>query len=164
VAVVIRSTRRREVADADLERLLWESYVGGGFTEPERAATAFAAAAVRARGDVLCAWGDDADAPLGMVIVVHPGSPACRFARAGEAEMQLLATDPAARGAGVGRALVGAAMDRAAVAGAGLMVLWTQTTMDAAQRLYAGAGFRRVPARDFEERGRRFLFFAADLR
>jgi hypothetical protein len=43
------------------------------------------------------------------------------------------------------------------------MLLWTQTSMHAAQRLYSSAGFVREPGRDFHEGDRRFLFFAADL-
>ena len=99
----------------------------------------------------------------GMVIVVPPTSAARRFAGDDEAEMHLLATASACRRMGVGRALVHAAMDHARTAGLSRMLLWTQTSMHAAQRLYASAGFVRVPGRDFSERGRHFLFFAADL-
>ena len=163
MAIVVESTRVRDVPDAALKRLLTQAYVEGGFTTPDRAAAIFAPRAVRARGDVLCAWRAGSDDPAGVVIVVPDTSPARRFAAEGEAEMHLLATSSAARRMGVGRALVDAAMDRARGAGLARMLLWTQTSMDDAQRLYAAAGFARVPGRDFEEGGRRFLFFAADL-
>ena len=163
VAIVVESTRDRDVPDAEMQRLLTQAYVEGGFTAPDRAEEIFAPAAVRARGEVLCAWRADSDDLAGMVIVVPHTSPARRFAGEGEAEMHLLATSSAVRRMGVGRALVDAAMDRARDAGLARMLLWTQTSMDAAQRLYAAAGFARVPGRDFEEGGRRFLFFAADL-
>jgi ribosomal protein S18 acetylase RimI-like enzyme len=163
VDIRIASARDREVPDADLVRLLMQAYVEGGFTAPERAAEIFTPAAVRARGDILCAWPAEPAILAGMVIVVPPSSPARRFAGDGEAEMQLLATDRACRRMGVGRALVDAAMDHARGAGLRRMLLWTQASMDAAQRLYASAGFAREPARDFQERDRRYLFFSADL-
>lgn len=78
--------------------------------------------------------------------------------------MHLLATAPECRRMGIGRALVDAAMDHAGGAGLHRMLLWTQASMQAAQRLYVSAGFARRPARDFREGGRAFLFFAADLR
>jgi len=57
----------------------------------------------------------------------------------------------------------GAAMGHARSAGARRMLPWTQTSMHAAQALSASAGFLPDPARDVEEGGRRFLFFASDL-
>jgi hypothetical protein len=39
------------------------------------------------------------------------------------------------------------------------MILWTQSSMSSAQRLYERSGFERVPERDFERSGRRFLVF-----
>ena len=163
MAVHVAGTQERDVLDGDLQRLLTDAYVEGGFTAPERAAVIFAPQAVRARGEVLCAWVPGIPRPAGMVIVVPYSSPARRFAVEGEAEMQLLATDGGLRRMGVARALVGAAMDHARSAGARRMLLWTQTSMHAAQALYTSAGFLREPARDFEENGRRFLFFASEL-
>lgn len=98
-----------------------------------------------------------------MVIVVGPTSPARQFARASECEMHLLATSPEARRSGIGRALVQAAIDKARSEGFTRMLLWTQSTMLAAQRLYESSGFSRVPSRDFKNSGREFLFFEASL-
>jgi ribosomal protein S18 acetylase RimI-like enzyme len=163
VPIRIESTRDRRVPDQHLQRLLTQAYVEEGFTAPDRAAEIFAPDAVRARGEVLCAWLTGSDSLAGMVIVVPPSSPARQFAGDGEAEMQLLATAPECRRMGIGRALVDAAMERARTAGLRRMLLWTQPSMHAAQRLYASAGFVREPGRDFQEGGRRRLFFAADL-
>lgn len=163
MSVLVEPADVRPVADADVERLLVDAYVGGGFTSPERAAQVFAAAAVRARGTLLCAWLPGVDAPAGMVVVVGAGAPGARLAGDGEAEMHLLATSSAHRRAGVGRALVTAAMAHARAGGASRMVLWTQPAMRPAQALYAAAGFVRVPARDFAEGGRPFLVLVADL-
>jgi ribosomal protein S18 acetylase RimI-like enzyme len=49
---------------------------------------------------------------------------------------------PAARRAGVGRALVAALVDWAADSGASAVELWVTRGNDAAQRLYEGTGFR----------------------
>ncbi|HTI34057.1 MAG TPA: GNAT family N-acetyltransferase [Miltoncostaea sp.] len=163
MSVLVQPADVRPVADAEVERLLVDAYVGGGFTSPERAARVFAADAVRARGDLLCAWLPGVDAPAGMVLVVAGGAPAARLTREGESEMHLLATSPDHRRAGVGRALVAAAMAHAREGGASRMMLWTQPAMHAAQSLYRAAGFVRVPERDFGEEGRTFLVFAAGL-
>jgi GNAT superfamily N-acetyltransferase len=148
------------VSDACLERLLRDAYVGGGFTSPERAAEIFAAPAVRARGEVLCAWIHGAPDPAGVVVLVLPGGPG---ADGGEAQIHLLATSPAHRRAGAGRALVRAAMDGARRAGASRMALWTQATMEAAHALYRAEGFVRRPPRDLVEGERRYLCFTASL-
>jgi ribosomal protein S18 acetylase RimI-like enzyme len=134
-----------EATDEEIERLLRRVYVEGGYTPAEVATAAFAAPAVRARGRLIVVR----DAGLvGMLIVVAPGSPAARLAGPDEAEMHLLAVLPEARGRGVGAALVDAAVAAARETGARRMVLWTQPSMAAAQRLYAAAGFARAPERD----------------
>ncbi len=150
------------VSDPELENLLIESYVGGGFTEPTVAAELFAAGAVRARGSVLLAR-DRSGVLVGTVTLVRGGSAASRLARAGEAELHLLCVRATARGRGIGRQLVQAVLDRAARESARRVVLWTQPAMVAAQRLYEQAGFRRAPARDFSRAGREFLVFERDL-
>lgn len=66
-----------------------------------------------------------------------------------EAEMRALAVSPAARGRGIGRALVAAVTRRAAERGVRRLMLLTQSDMRAAQRLYAEAGFARLPERDW---------------
>ncbi len=68
---------------------------------------------------------------------------------ADEAEIRALAVDPQAQGRGVGRALLRAAAERAVAAGACRLVLCTQPTMLAAQRLYVSEGYRRLPDRDW---------------
>jgi ribosomal protein S18 acetylase RimI-like enzyme len=152
-----------DVGDGEIEALLGRVYVDGGFTEPQLAATVFSAAAVRARGEILLARDRAEGAILGMVIVVPPTSPARLLAEGDEAEMHLLAVAPQHRQGGVGRALVAAAMHTARRDGFTRMLLWTQPSMLAAQRLYAEAGFVRVPERDFRRSGREFLFFEAVL-
>ena len=148
--------------DRDLEELLKLVYVGGGFTEPSLAETLFNGASVRARGTVLVA-SDDADRLLGSVVVVPPGSPACRFATTGEAELHLLCVRPDQQGRGIGSALVSAALEVARENSATRMILWTQPSMTAAQTLYMKHGFVRLPSLDFARGERKFQVFARPI-
>jgi GNAT superfamily N-acetyltransferase len=66
-----------------------------------------------------------------------------------EAEIRALAVVPEARGAGVGKALLAAVIQRAASAGIRHLILLTQADMKAAHHLYEEAGFSRLPARDW---------------
>jgi ribosomal protein S18 acetylase RimI-like enzyme len=67
----------------------------------------------------------------------------------GEAEIRALAVRPEARGAGVGRALLAAVIDRAARLDVQHLLLLTQPEMKAAHHLYDEAGFTRLPERDW---------------
>ena len=121
------------ITDGELEALLRLVYVDGGFTEASIADSAFLSANVRARGDVLVAQ-DAHGIVIGMVVAVPSGSPACRFAKRGEAELHLLCVHPEKCRSGVAAALVEAAITVAREeAGARRMILWTQSSMTAAQ-------------------------------
>jgi ribosomal protein S18 acetylase RimI-like enzyme len=81
-----------------------------------------------------------------------------------EAEIRALAVVPEARGAGLGRTLLAAAMDRAAADGVQRLMLLTQPGMKAAHHLYEEAGFSRVPERDWSpEPGLMLLAYGLDL-
>jgi len=78
-------------------------------------------------------------------------------------ELHLLAVEPDRRNSGIGAALVDAGL-RAAIADSyRQVVLWTQSTMLAAQRLYERAGFVRAPSRDWQRDGRLYLVFERSL-
>jgi ribosomal-protein-alanine N-acetyltransferase len=66
---------------------------------------------------------------------------------ADEAEILTLAVDPGQRRLGVGTALLGAAMIRAAESGAACMFLEVAVTNDAARALYAAHGFTEAGLR-----------------
>lgn len=87
-----------------------------------------------AAAEVLVATADDD--VLGGVTCVPCGGPMADIARPGEAELRMLAVARAARGRGIGEALVRACVDRArATPGCHGIVLSTQRTMRSAHRL-----------------------------
>lgn len=86
--------------------------------------------------------------------------PACQFR---QAELPLLCVHPQTRGHGIGAALVDAAVRAARKGGASRMILWTQSSMTVARRLYEENGFERVPALDFSRGEREFLVFARPI-
>ncbi|WP_137149928.1 helix-turn-helix domain-containing GNAT family N-acetyltransferase [Devosia sp. FKR38] len=62
----------------------------------------------------------------------------------GSAQLRMLYVEPAARGQGVGAALVGQAVSFARQSGYQRMRLWTHANQTSARKLYAGAGFEIV--------------------
>lgn len=75
-------------------------------------------------------------APVGSVMVVKNSEQV--------AQLRLLILDPRARGRGLGKALVDAAIGFARQAGYTSMTLWTQAGLDVARGIYENAGFVKV--------------------
>lgn len=81
---------------------------------------------------------------LGTVSTPFPGERLSDFALPSDMDFRLLATAPAARGRGVGRALVEHCAGLAKSRGASRLVLHTGAEMGLAVRLYEGMGFERL--------------------
>lgn len=84
--------------------------------------------------------------PAGSVMA-RPGGGSITLA---EPEVRLLAVAPAARGRGVGAALMDECVRRARQSGAAALTLHTADIMQAAVRLYGRLGFRRAPELDIQ--------------
>lgn len=107
---------------------------------------------------------DEAGVLLGAVVYAEAGSGFADYAVGQEAEIRMLATAAAARGRGVGEALVRACIERARERGRPAVVLSTKPIMTDAHRLYERIGFARTPERDWEYRpGKGLLTYALAL-
>lgn len=150
----------REATPADypaIAALTAAVYVGEGFSPPT-ADAALRDIETRANATTLLV-AVTTEALVGAVSLVPHGSPFRQVGRPGEVEVRLLAVDPVARGHGTGERLMREILTRARTENASV-VLSTQTTMEAAQRLYARLGFTRQPARDWvQPSGRPMLVY-----
>jgi GNAT superfamily N-acetyltransferase len=92
---------------------------------------------------------------VGSVMLYPPAANAYGelLAGAGAPELRLLAVLPAARGIGVGEALVEECVRRAERMGATELGLHTSDSMQVAMRMYERMGFVRVPDDDFRPPG-----------
>lgn len=146
----MHTIRAAEPADFDaIAELTARVYIDEGFS-PESAESVLRNVAARAAATtLLVAIDEPSGAVAGAVSLVPPGSPFRQIGRDDELEVRLLAVDPALRGHGTGEALVRACLE-AAAREAKAVVLSTQPTMEAAQRLYARLGFERRPERDWQ--------------
>lgn len=124
-------------------------YLGEGLAG-ESYADALADVAARAAEAELLVAVDADGAVVGSVALAWHGSSYAEITCGPEeAAFRMLAVHPAARGRGVGRALVVACLDQAGQAGIRRMVICSASAMRAAHRLYGELGFRRAPERDW---------------
>ncbi|MEV6240885.1 N-acetyltransferase [Lentzea sp. NPDC051838] len=144
----------RPATEADLPAvgaITVEAYrVDGYVGEHDDYATTLADSASRFRdAEILVAVDSVSGEVLGSVTVVHPATPYAEIARPDELEFRMLSVAAAARGRGVGEALVRAVIGRARAEGIGQIVLSSSEKMVAAHRLYERLGFTRLPDRDW---------------
>ena len=150
MAIVIRPPGPAELAPlGDLVLAAYESL--GALEGDDEYVPELRDVARRAREAVVLAAVDDATgALLGCVTYVpDPANPWAEHLREGEATIRMLAVAPTAQGRGVGTALVAACLERARAEGRRAIFLHSLPIMEAAQRIYARFGFRRVPERDW---------------
>jgi len=92
------------------------------------------------------AWVADMDGRVvGSIFLVHGDEPKV-------GKLRLLYVEPESRGLGIGKALVAACIERAHAVGYEKLVLWTNSVLVAARRIYEHAGFTLVeetPHRSF---------------
>jgi GNAT superfamily N-acetyltransferase len=160
--ITVRPARPAEYGD--IGELTFAAYttlgvdVGGYATELRNAAD-------RAERAQLLVAVDEDERILGAVTYVPGLGPYAEFDDADAAGFRMLAVAPAARGRGVGAALVRACVQRARADRRARLVLHTTQWMTAAHRLYAREGFRRAPARDWEpEAGVLLMGYELNLR
>ena len=107
---------------------------------------------------VLVAVAPDGRLLGGATYIPRPGTPFSEVAREDEAEIRMLAVDPAAQGRGVGRALTMACLERARADGLSGAALYTRPDNVGAQRLYQSFGFGRDGERDWEDEAGQWLW------
>ena len=146
-AVRIRAARAEEFDR--IGELRVAAYRADGFlSEASTYAETLRVLGMDGTGEILAAV--DGEHLLGTVMLVtwpHGGEV---LRNPGEGEIRALAVASAARGRGIGRALLAAIMQRAAAREVRELLLLTQPEMRTAQHLYTEAGFRRMPGRDYE--------------
>jgi ribosomal protein S18 acetylase RimI-like enzyme len=130
-------------------RLTADAYVNDGLVDPTNGyVERLVDAASRAReAEVWVAV--EGEQVLGSVTFVVPGSPYREIARDDEGEFRMLGVDPAARGRGVGRALVELCVRRSRELGYAGVRMSTMDRMASAHRVYERLGFTRVPEDDW---------------
>lgn|SRR5450755_449957 len=175
--MVIRDARPDELPAVGELRV--RAYLAGGFLSPDSGyAPRLRALGTNSDGSVLVAidaaeQAAASDAPgggastgriVGTIMLVSWPHTGQVVSDPDEAEIRALAVAPGTQGRGIGRALLGAALERAARRGARSLVLSTQREMRAARRIYEQAGFARLPHRDwFPEPSTKLLVYGVRL-
>jgi len=159
--MVIRDAHQDELAEVGEIRV--SAYLADGFLSPDsRYAPRLRELGSDGAGPVLVATDDGVI--VGTVMLQTWPNGGELLGGPHEAEMRALAVRSEARGRGVGRALVGAVIERAASLGVRHLLLLTQPEMKTAHRLYEEAGFARLPDRDISpEPGVNLRAYGLDL-
>ncbi|MCU1588437.1 MAG: putative acetyltransferase [Frankiales bacterium] len=147
---------------ARIGELTASTYLTEGFADHGYAEHLRDVATRAAHATVLVALVDDE--VVGSLTVATQGGDVAEGHGPGTAVIRMLVTAPAARGRGVGKALVEGAIAAAREDHCEIVRLSTMASMTAAHRLYEGLGFTRTPDRDWEpEPGLELLTYALPL-
>lgn len=144
--VVVRAARPEEFADVG--QLLVAAYGPSGMAAEEPYWEALRDTAARERDAEV--WVAEVDGRVGGTVTwAGHGSGQREIGQDGEAEFRMLGVAPMLQGRGIGRALVDAVVGRARQDGYAALVMCSDSWMVSAHRLYEGAGFVRLPERDW---------------
>jgi ribosomal protein S18 acetylase RimI-like enzyme len=146
-AYEIRRVRAEELPSVG--KLTAAAYIGDGYVGATDGYVATLADTARRARESEVWVAVEGDRVVGSVTFVVPGSPYREIARDDEGEFRMLAVDPAARGHGVGRALVELCLRRSRELGYAGIRMSTMDRMDSAHRVYERLGFTRVPDDDW---------------
>lgn len=150
--IVIRRAREEDLGASG--EVTVEAFVGDGHSAPEDDYVHLLRDTRRRADEAeLLVAVDSADGRvLGCVTFAAGGTEWADIATPQEGEIRMLAVAAAARGRGVGEALVRATVARSQEVGLTGMAFSTRPAMTAAHRIYERIGFRRAPDRDWEPR------------
>lgn len=142
--------RRADEGDlAAVGQVTAEGYLADGFLDVEDDYLEHLRDA-RSRYDAAEVWvAADDTTVLGSTTFCPVGSSFQEVADGNEGEFRMLAVSPAARGRGVGEALVRVCIDRSRELGYDALAMSSMRQMATAHRLYERLGFVRVPERDW---------------
>jgi GNAT superfamily N-acetyltransferase len=147
--VILRPAQPDEYAEVG--ELTLAAYVADGYLDNDADYAADLRGAERraVEAELMVAVDRDSDDLLGTVTYAVSGSPYAEISQPGEAEFRMLAVTPAARGRGIGLALVHWCIEQARAQGHRALVLSSLDRMHTAHRLYERIGFTRMPERDW---------------
>ena len=141
-----------EPADCNaIDQLTARAYAPSGFAADDPYFIEILNAAQRAQ-QALVLVARQNSVPVGTLTCALPGSSWQEIAGADEAELRILAVEPAQQRQGIGSALVRASIEHARRAGCTALVLSSAAWMHAGHRLYERLGFRHTPERDWQPR------------
>jgi len=141
-----------EPADCNaIDQLTARAYAPSGFAADDPYFIEILNAAQRAQ-QALVLVARQNSVPVGTLTCALPGSSWQEIAGADEAELRILAVEPAQQRQGIGSALVRASIEHARRAGCTALVLSSAAWMQDAHRLYERLGFRHTPERDWQPR------------
>ena len=141
-----------EPADCNaIDQLTARAYAPSGFAADDPYFIEILNAAQRAQ-QALVLVARQNSVPVGTLTCALPGSSWQEIAGADEAELRILAVEPAQQRQGIGSALVRASIEHARRAGCTALVLSSAAWMHAGHRLYERLGFCHTPERDWQPR------------